>query len=99
VQGDGRSLNVCDGLIRIQPGRGEPQPDGSLCIEVDMWATAYQFQPGHRLRLQVSSGAHPRISRNLGTGELLMHSTTMQAANQTIYHDPDHPSALLLPLT
>ncbi len=99
VQPDGRSLNVCDGLFRVQPGRGEPQPDGSLLVEVDMTATAYQFQPGHRLRLQVSSGAHPRISRNLGTGELLMHGTTMQAAEQTIYHDPEHPSALLLPLT
>jgi len=99
VQLDGRSLNVCDGLFRVQPGRGEPQPDGSLCIEVDMWATAYQFQPGHRLRLQVSSGAHPRISRNLGTGEPIMHATTMLAADQTIYHDQAHPSALLLPVT
>ncbi|MCA9897377.1 MAG: CocE/NonD family hydrolase [Ardenticatenaceae bacterium] len=96
---DGRSLNVCDGLFRIQPGRGEPQPDGSLLIEVDMTATAYQFQPGHRLRLQVSSGAHPRISRNLGTGDPVMHGTAMHAANQTIYHDSDHPSALILPLT
>lgn len=99
VQPDGRSLNVCDGLFRVQPGRGELQPDGSLLVEIDMTATAYQFQPGHRLRLQVSSGAHPRISRNLGTGESVMHGTAMQAAEQTIYHDPDHPSALLLPLT
>ena len=99
VDGDGRSLNVCDGLLRLQPGRGDPQPDGSLYLEVDMTATAYQFQPGHRLRLQVSSGAHPRISRNLGTGEPAMHGTTMQAAQQAIYHDPAHPSALILPLT
>ncbi|WP_420643342.1 CocE/NonD family hydrolase [Candidatus Leptofilum sp.] len=98
VAGDGRSLNVCDGLFRVQPGRGEPQPDGSLLVEVDMWATAYQFQPGHRLRLQVSSGAHPRISRNLGTGNPVMHATEMRVAHQTIYHDPAHPSALFLPL-
>ncbi|MEZ4595284.1 MAG: CocE/NonD family hydrolase, partial [Chloroflexota bacterium] len=96
---DGRSLNVCDGLFRVQPGRGEPQPDGSLLVEVDMTATAYQFPPGHRLRLQVSSGAHPRISRNLGTGDPVMHGTTMHPANQTIYHDPAHLSALILPLT
>jgi putative CocE/NonD family hydrolase len=95
---DGRSLNVCDGLFRVQPGRGEPQPDGSLLIEVDMTATAYRFLPGHRLRLQVSSGAHPRISRNLGTGEPVMHGTAMRVAHQTIYHDPNHPSALILPL-
>ncbi len=95
---DGRSLNVCDGLFRVQPGRGEPQPDGSLLVEVDMTATAYQFQPGHRLRVQVSSGAHPRISRNLGTGDPVMHGTAMRPAHQTIYHDPNHPSALILPL-
>jgi putative CocE/NonD family hydrolase len=99
VHEDGRSLNVCDGLFRVQPGRGEPQPDGSLLVEVDMTATAYQFQPGHRLRLQVASGAHPRISRNLGTGEPVMYGTEMRVAHQTIYHDPDHPSALILPLT
>lgn len=98
VDGDGRSLNVCDGLFRVQPGRGEPQPDGSLLVEVDMTATAYQFRPGHRLRLQVSSGAHPRLSRNLGTGDPVMHGTEMRAADQTIYHDPTHPSALILPL-
>lgn len=95
---DGRSLNVCDGLFRVQPGRGEPQPDGSLLVEVDMTATAYRFLPGHRLRLQVSSGAHPRLSRNLGTGEPVMHGTEMRVAHQTIYHDPNHPSALILPL-
>ncbi|MCC6605146.1 MAG: CocE/NonD family hydrolase [Anaerolineae bacterium] len=95
---DGRSLNVCDGLFRVQPGRGEPQPDGSLLVEVDMTATAYRFLPGHRLRLQVSSGAHPRLSRNLGTGEPVMHGTAMRIAHQTIYHDSNHPSALILPL-
>ncbi|MBK8900434.1 MAG: CocE/NonD family hydrolase [Anaerolineaceae bacterium] len=98
VQPDGRSLNVCDGLFRVQSGRGEPQPDGSLLVEVDMTVTAYQFLPGHRLRLQVSSGAHPHISRNLGTGEPVMHGTAMRVAHQTIYHDPAHPSALILPL-
>lgn len=95
---DGRSLNVCDGLFRVQPGRGEPQPDGSLLVEVDMTATAYRFLPGHRLRLQVSSGAHPRLSRNLGTGDPVMHGTAMRIAHQTIYHDSNHPSALILPL-
>ncbi|WP_420631310.1 CocE/NonD family hydrolase [Candidatus Leptofilum sp.] len=98
VAADGRSLNICDGLFRIKPGRGQPQPDGSLLVEVDMWATAYQFQPGHCIRLQVSSGAHPRISRNLGTDDPIMHGIEMRVAHQTIYHDPAHPSALILPL-
>ncbi len=98
VKASGRSINVCDGLFRVEPGKGEPQPDGSLRIEIDMWATAYRFRTGHRLRLQVSSGAHPRWSRNLGTGEPLATGTRMVVAEQAVYHDGGHPSALVLPL-
>lgn len=97
VHPDGRSINVCDGLFRVEPGKGQSQSDGSLRIEVDMWATAHRFRRGHRLQLQVSSGAHPRWSRNLGTGEPLATGTRMLAADQTIYHDSTHPSALVLP--
>ena len=97
VHPDGRSINVCDGLFRIEPGQGDKQPDGSLRIHVDMWATAYRFRRGHCIRLQVSSGAHPRWSRNLGTAEQL-EGTTMRIAEQTVYHDRHHPSALVLPL-
>ena len=60
VDPDGRSLNVCDGLTRMT---GEPR------TAVDMGHTAHVFRPGHRLRLQVSGGAHPRFLRNYGTGE------------------------------
>ncbi len=63
-----------------------------------MWATAHRFRQGHRLRLQVSSGAHPRWSRNLGTGEPLATGVSMCFANQTIYHDEARPSALVLPV-
>ena len=94
----GRSFNVCDGLFRLAPGRGERQPDGSLRIEVDLWATAHRFRQGHRLRLLVASGAHPRWSRNLGSGEPLGAGTTLAVAQQTIYHDAAHPSALILPV-
>jgi putative CocE/NonD family hydrolase len=95
---DGRSLNVCDGLFRIEPGSAAAQPDGSVRVVIDMWATAQRFRRGHRIRLQVSSGAHPRWNRNLGTGEPLATATRMLAADQTIYHDAARPSALVLPI-
>lgn len=98
VHPDGRSMNVCDGLLRVEPGKGEPQPDGSLRIEIDMWATAKRFPRRHALRLQVSSGAHPRWNRNLGTGEPIATGTGMAVAEQTVYHDHSHPSALVLPV-
>jgi len=99
VYPDGRSFNVCDGLFRVEPGRSEPQSDGSMRIVVGMWATANLFQQGHSIRLQVSSGAHPRWYRNLGTGEPIANATRMVSAAQTVYHDSTHPSALVLPVT
>lgn len=98
VHPDGRSYNVCEGLFRVEPGKVAKQADGSMCIEIDMWATAHRFLPGHSIRLQVSSGAHPHWCRNLGTGEYFGTCTTYKVAEQTIYHDRLHPSALVLPV-
>ena len=66
VDPHGRSLNICDGLIRHQPG---DCPAGETTITVPMSSTAYQFSAGHRIRLQVSGGAHPRYARNTGTAD------------------------------
>jgi uncharacterized protein len=98
VYPDGRSMNVCDGLLRIRPGVGETRPDGSLRITVEMWPVAHRFAAGNRLRVQVSSGAHPRYARNPGTGEPLGTASALLPADQTVYHDPDHPSAIILPV-
>jgi putative CocE/NonD family hydrolase len=98
VHPDGRSINVCDGLFRLEPERGEVGPDSTLRIEIDMWATAHRFREGHRLRLSVSSGAHPRWSRNLGTGEAPATGVRMAVAEQRVYHDAAHSSALILPI-
>lgn len=98
VHPDGRSINICDGLFRVAPGAGDAQPDGSLRIVIDLWATAHRFRRGHRLRLQVSSGAHPRWSRNFGTSEPIGSATGMVVAEPAIYHDVRHPSALVLPV-
>jgi putative CocE/NonD family hydrolase len=98
VHPDGKSMNVCDGLLRLFPGRPVPDTEGCRRVHIDLWPTAYRFQRGHRIRVQVSSGAFPRFARNLGTGEPLATGTSMQAAEQTVYHDPAHPSAVILPV-
>jgi putative CocE/NonD family hydrolase len=98
VYPDGRSVNICDGLVRIRPGDGQVQPDGILELKLDLSVTACRFLSGHRLRLLISSGAHPRWNRNLGLGEVESTAVEMVAAEQTIFHDPDHPSFLSLPL-
>jgi putative CocE/NonD family hydrolase len=87
VYPDGRSMNVCDGLQRFTPSTIMRAPDGSFRVSVQLWPTAYRFAPGHRVRVQVSSGAHPVYARNLGTGESVLTATAMQPAEQAVFHD------------
>jgi hypothetical protein len=94
----GKSINVCDGLMRVWPAHPSPQPDGCLRLCLDLFPTAYRFERGHRIRAQVSSGAHPRFARNTGSGEPLATATTLKVAEQTVYHDAAHPSAIVLPV-
>jgi putative CocE/NonD family hydrolase len=98
VDRGGTSTNICDGLFRVTPENSDRQTDGALRLHIDMWATGFRFRTGQRIRLQVSSGAHPRWSRNLGTEEPLALGTRLAIAEQTIYHDVNHPSALVLPV-
>ena len=92
----GRSINVCDGLLRLVPDRPALEPDGCRKVAIDLWPTAHRFRRGHRIRLQVSSGAFPRWARNLGSGEPLATATTLRVAEQRVYHDPAHCSAVVL---
>jgi len=93
---DGTSLNVCDALVRLQPDAPPTQADGSRRVHVDLWPTAHRFRTGHRIRVQVSSGAHPRYARNPGTGEDPATATRLLAADQEVLHDAAHPSAVTL---
>ena len=95
---DGKSINVCDGIITLRPDTGQQQQDGTRQIRIELWPTAHRFKAGHRVRLQVSSGSHPRYARNLGTGEPLATATTFRVAEQHVFHDPDHPSAIAIPV-
>lgn len=92
----GRSRNVCDGIIRHRPGAGEG--DEPAAITVPMSATAYRFAAGHRLRLQVSGGAHPRFARNTGSGEPPATATRLVAVDLQILHEVADPCTLSLPV-
>jgi putative CocE/NonD family hydrolase len=65
---------------------------------IDLWATSNVFKAGHRIRLYISSSNFPRFSRNHNTGEAILGATRMVKAKQTVYHDSQHPSALVLPV-
>jgi len=87
----GRSTNVCDGLVSLTGA------DRVTRATVTLWPTAHRFKRGHRIRAQVSSGAFPRYARNPGS-EPRAAATTLRPADQAVHHDPEHPSAIILPV-
>lgn len=67
-------------------------------VTVAMSSTAYRFGAGHRLRLQVSGGAHPRFARNTGTGEPPATATRLVPVDVRILHGSERPCVLSLPI-
>lgn len=94
----GRSTNVCDGIQRVSVPSWSDRVEGALRVRVSLWPTARRFARGHRIRLQVASGAHPRFVRNLGTGEPIATGTAMKPSEQSIHHAPGRASAIHLPI-
>ena len=104
VDSEGVSRNVCDGLVSVGPDRDdrdERVPDGSRRVALELWPLGHRFAAGHRIRLALSSGAHPRFARNPGTGEdpAGAHPEGMRAVEIEVLRDAEHPSHVTLPTT
>ena len=56
------------------------------------------FLPGHKIRLEVSSSCFPLIDPNSNTGHNFATDTEVRIARQTVFHDGERPSHLLLPI-
>jgi putative CocE/NonD family hydrolase len=67
-------------------------------LTIDLWATSNVFLAGHKLRVEVASSNYPRFDRNPNTGAEPETATTFRPATNVIYHDRDHPSALVVPV-
>lgn len=103
VYPDGRSVNVCDGILRARyrNGREAPalvEPGTAQRYTVDLWATSIVFRAGHRIQVLVTSSDFPRYDRNPNTGELGTEATTLRPALQTIFHDNQRASHVVLPV-
>jgi putative CocE/NonD family hydrolase len=98
VSPKGKSTNLCDGIIRLTTGSVQRDVDGIFHLDVSLWPTATTFLAGHRIRLQVSSGAHPLFARNTGSGEPLGSAATLHRADQEVWRDEAHPSYVTLPV-
>jgi putative CocE/NonD family hydrolase len=101
VSPEGFATNLADGILRMRYRDSQEKatlmnPDQIYKVTVDLSATGNVFKKGHILRLDVSSSNFPRYDRNLNTGTEQATSRDFVSATNTILHDAEHPSALVV---
>jgi len=103
VEPNGYARFLTDGIVRARYRDGvsrisEVVPGRIYKYSIDLWATGNVFKAGHRVRLYISSSNFPRFNRNLNAGEPIFGSSASVIAHQTIYHQTQYGSALMLPI-
>ena len=99
----GAAIHICEGIVRARFRESYERPTliepGQVYeYSISLWETSNLFREGHRIRLEVSSSNFPRFDRNLNTGEDSGFDDRPESAQQTIWHDQQRPSLLLLPV-
>lgn len=102
VHPDGRRYNLCEGAVRARhSGIPVPLVPGAVYrFTIDLAATSVVLPAGHRLRLHLSSSCFPEWEPNPNTGQPIGVDTDadLRVAHQQVFHDPLHPSHLVLPI-
>lgn len=99
VYPDGKAYPMAEGMLRarFRQGLDKPAkltPNQDYQFVVDLVGTAVVFQPGHKIRIDVTSSNFPQFDRNLNTGEPLTSAAKPRIARQTLHHD----SHIVLPV-
>jgi putative CocE/NonD family hydrolase len=103
VDPKGKVFVLGEGKIRARFRRSMAKPEllepGKVYeYALDLWQTGITVPKGHRLRVEVASASFPVFSRNLNTGGHNEKETRFVTAEQTVYHDAQYPSHVLLPM-
>ncbi len=102
VYPDGRSLLIADGIQRARMRCGDDRecfltPGQPVELVVDLWSTAYVFNAGHRVRIDVSGSNYPRFEVNPNDGSDLNQPGPGVVAHPAILLGPATPSRIDLP--
>ena len=103
VYPDGSSYNMAEGIVRARyrDSLSKPaplEPGRVYRFEIDLVGTSVAFQKGHRIRVHVTSSHFPQFDRNPNTGDRFGTSASVRVAQQTVHHDAERPSHILLPV-
>lgn len=100
---EGEELNIGDSIVRARYRDSLEKatlmkPGQIYKFRIELYPTSILFAKGHRIRVDISSSNFPRFDVNPNTGEPLDQNTKTAVATNTIYHDAQHPSNIILPV-
>lgn len=103
---DGRAVKLGSkpvGVIRARYRNGYEReelltPNKPEKYKIDLSDMGHTFLTGHRIRIEISSSYFPGISPNQNTGNPVATDTEWKIAHQTIFHDKERPSHVLIPV-
>lgn len=105
VQPDDYCAILTDGIIRARYRNSHEreellEPGSVVELTVDLWAVAHTFEPGHRVRVEISGGSFPRWDRNPNDGGPIAaaEERDLQPSTHQLFHDSDRPSCVVLPV-
>ena len=99
----GYALNLSDSIIRARYAHSREQecllePGKVSVLTITLYPTSNLFKKGHSIRLDISSSNFPRFDVNPNTGEPQGQSRRQQKADNTVFHNREYPSHLVLPV-
>lgn len=103
VSPDGTAREVAMGMVRARYRNSSNKPKllkpGQVtCFKIKLRPTANEFQPGHRIRLDITSSDFPNYDRNHNTAADQNADAILVIADQTVRHGGRWKSKLILPV-
>ena len=97
------ALEICYGMVRARHRNGLDTEEllelGTVVeLRIQLGPTACRFEPGHRIRLEITSSDFPNHDRNHNTGRNDLADTELVRATNAVHHSAAHPSRLVLPV-
>jgi uncharacterized protein len=102
VYPDGRAYNLDESIqrMRYRDGYDKPlvwmEPGRVYEVTLQPLTTSNYFDPGHRLRIEVSSSNFPRFDRNLNTGGNNYDEVKGVVAHNVVHHSKQYPSQVMV---
>lgn len=100
---DSYAMNLGDSIMRARFRKDRTREEfltpGEIAeFTITLYPTSNVFAAGHRIRLDISSSNFPRFDVNPNTGDPLGQHRRTLVAHNTVYHDAEHPSHMVLPV-